>query len=98
MAPGARADFLMVDIEHPAMQPLYDPVRSLLYAAGERAIRHVFVGGQQIVRDGKALAFDYADASARLQMAQRRAIEKVPAFDWAGRGAAEIMPPTFRSK
>ena len=48
------------------MQPLYDPVRSLLYAAGERAIRHVFVGGQQIVRDGKALAFDYADASARL--------------------------------
>jgi hypothetical protein len=36
--------------------------------------------------------------SARLQMAQRRAIEKVPAFDWAGRGAAEIMPPTFRSK
>src|SRR5262249_11139398 len=98
IAPGARADFLMVDIEHPAMQPLYDPVRSLLYAAGERAIRHVFVGGQQIVRDGKALAFDYADASARLQMAQRRAIEKVPAFDWAGRGAAEIMPPTFRSK
>lgn len=98
MAPGARADFLMVDIEHPAMQPLYDPVRSLLYAAGERAIRHVFVGGQQIVRDGKALAFDYADASARLQMAQRRAIEKVPGFDWAGRGAAEIMPPTFRSK
>jgi len=36
------------------------------------------------VRDGKALAFDYADAGARLQMAQRRAIEKVAAFDWAG--------------
>ena len=57
----------MVDIAHPAMQPLYDPVRSLVYAAGERAVRHVFVGGQQVVRDGKALAFDYADASARLK-------------------------------
>jgi 5-methylthioadenosine/S-adenosylhomocysteine deaminase len=88
----------MVDITHPAMQPLYDPVRSLVYAAGERAIRHVFVGGQQVVRDGKALAFDYADASARLEMAQRRAIEKVPRFDWAGRSAAEIMPPTFPSR
>jgi hypothetical protein len=54
----------MVDITHPAMQPLYDPVRSLVYAAGERAIRHVFVGGQQVVCDGKALAFDYADTSA----------------------------------
>ena len=68
------------------------------YAAGERAIRHVFVGGQQVVRDGKALAFDYADASARLEMAQRRAIEKVPRFDWAGRSAAEIMPATFPSR
>jgi 5-methylthioadenosine/S-adenosylhomocysteine deaminase len=61
----------MVDIAHPAMQPLYDPIRSMVYAAGERAVRHVFVGGKQVVRDGKALAFDYADASARLEMAQR---------------------------
>jgi hypothetical protein len=50
------------------------------------------------VRDGKVLAFDYRDASARLQMAQRRAIQKVPGLDWAGRGAAEIMPPTFPSR
>ena len=98
ITPGAKADFVMVDIAHPAMQPVYDPVRSLVYAAGERAIRHVFVGGQQVVRDGKALAFDYADASARLEIAQRRAIEKVPRFDWAGRSAAEIMPPTFPSQ
>jgi 5-methylthioadenosine/S-adenosylhomocysteine deaminase len=97
IAPGAKADFVMVDITHPAMQPLYDPVRSLVYAAGERAIRHVFVGGQQVVRDGKALAFDYAEASARLEMAQHRAIERVPRFDWAGRSVAEIMPPTFAS-
>jgi hypothetical protein len=55
-------------------------------------------GGQQVVRDGKALAFDYADASARLEMAQRRAIEKMPRFDWAGCSAAEIMPPTFPSR
>ena len=95
---GAKADFVMVDLTHPAMQPLYDPVRSLVYAASERAIRHVFVGGQQVVRDGRALAFDYADASARLEMAQRRAIEKVLGSDWAGRSAAEIMPPTFPSR
>ena len=45
------------------------------------AIRQVFVGGRQIVRDGKVLAFDYRDASARLQMPQRRAIQKVPGLD-----------------
>jgi Amidohydrolase family len=78
ITPGAKADFVMVDIAPPAMQPVYDPVRSLVYAASEWAIRHVFVGGQQVVRDVKALAFDYADASARMEMAQRRAIERVP--------------------
>ena len=95
ITPGAKADFVMVDIADPSMQPLYDPVRSLIYAAGERAIKHVFVGGQPVVGDGKALAFDYTDASARLELAQRRAIEKVPIFDWAKRGTIEIMPPTF---
>jgi hypothetical protein len=35
--------------------------------------------------------------SARLEMAQRRAIEKGASPDWAGRNAAEIMPLTFRS-
>jgi 5-methylthioadenosine/S-adenosylhomocysteine deaminase len=98
ITPGANADFVMVDVTHPAMQPLYDPIRSLVCAAGERAIRHVFVGGRQVVRDGKALSFGYADASARFETAQRREIEKVPRFDGAGRSAAEIMPPTFPSR
>jgi cytosine/adenosine deaminase-related metal-dependent hydrolase len=95
LAPDAKADLVMVDVTHPAMRPLYDPIRSLIYSAAERAVRHVFVDGRQVVRDGKTLAFDYADASARLEAAQRRAIEKVPRHDRGGRTAAEIMPPTF---
>jgi len=95
LAPGVKADFVMVDATHPAMRPLYDPIRSLVYSAGERAVRHVFVDGRQVVRDGKTLAFDYADACARLEAAQARAIEKVPRHDWGKRPASEIMPPTF---
>ena len=52
----------------------------------------------QIVRGGNALAFDYRNPSARLQMAQRRAIQKVPGLDWTGRGAAEIKASTFPSR
>jgi 5-methylthioadenosine/S-adenosylhomocysteine deaminase len=77
------------------MRPLYDPIRSLVYSAAERAVRHVFVDGRQVVKDGKALAFGCADAMARLEEAQRRAIERVPSLDWAKRSAVEIMPPTF---
>jgi len=95
LSPGAKADFVIIDAEHPAMRPLYDPIRSLVYSAAERAVRHVFVDGRQVVKDGKALAFDYAEAIARLEEAQRRAIERVPSHDWGKRSAVEIMPPTF---
>ena len=74
-----QSDFVMVDITHPTTQPLYDPIRSLVYAAGERAIRHVFVGGQQVVRDGKALAFDYADAFKPLKaLIAKRRLSRAP--------------------
>jgi hypothetical protein len=39
-----------------------------------------------------------ADCNLRGNRKQRRAIEKVPRFDWAGRGVAELMPPTFASQ
>jgi 5-methylthioadenosine/S-adenosylhomocysteine deaminase len=86
---------VIVDAEHPAMRPLYDPIRSLVYSASVCAVRHVFVDGRQVVKDGKALAFDYADAVARLEHAQRRVIERIPSLDWGKRSAIEIMPPTF---
>lgn len=98
LAPGAKADLVLVDVTHPAMRPLYDPIRSLVYAAGERAVRQVFVDGREVVRDGKALAFDYADAARRLEEAQRRAIEKVPQLDWGRRGVGELMPPTYETR
>jgi len=37
LAPGCRADFVVVDATHPRMQPNHDPVRSLIYAAGDGA-------------------------------------------------------------
>ena len=41
LAPGARADLVLVDVTHPAMRPARDPLGSLIYAAGERAITAV---------------------------------------------------------
>lgn len=95
VAPGMKADLVLVDVTHPAMRPVYDPIRSMIYSAGERALRDVYVDGRQVVSQGRALAFDYADAALRLEEAQKRAIEKVPQFDWAHRPVGEIMPPTF---
>ena len=95
LAPGCRADLVLVDLNHPAMRPGYDPVRSLLYAAGDRAITAVYVDGMPVVADGAVLTMDYAGSAERLHEAQARMIQDVPSRDWARRRVDQVSPPTF---
>lgn len=96
LAPGAKADIVLVDCTHPAMRPCRDPLRSLVYCASDRAVRHVFVDGVQVVEDGVVMTIDYAAASAALEEAQTRAVEAVPRNDWAGRTIDALAPAAFR--
>ena len=95
LAPGCRADLVLVDLTHPMMRPTHDPVRSLIYAAGDRAVRTVFVDGQKVVDDGRVLTIDYPAAAAALHEAQARVKAAVPNLDWARRSAEAISPLTF---
>jgi len=77
LSKGAKADIVLVDVTHPMMRPLRDPIRSLIYAAGERAVTTVIVDGVTVVENGKVLTMDYAAAAAELEEAQRRAEPKI---------------------
>ena len=77
IAPGFKADIVLLDARHPAMMPLREPVRSLVYVAGDRAVNDVFVDGNQVVKDGKCLTIDLQAASEALQEAQQRSLKKV---------------------
>ena len=92
LAEGARADLVLVDLKHPQMRPARDPLRSLIYTAAERAVRDVFVEGEQVVRDGRVMTLDQDDALGRLAEAQARMCEAVPQHDYAGRTAEQIVP------
>jgi 5-methylthioadenosine/S-adenosylhomocysteine deaminase len=93
---GCRADIVLVDMTHPMMRPTHDPVRSLIYAAGDRAIRTVFVDGEKVVDNGRVLTMDYPAAAAALHEAQARVKANVPHLDWDHRPAETISPLTFR--
>jgi cytosine/adenosine deaminase-related metal-dependent hydrolase len=92
IAPGARADLALVRLDHPAMLPPYDPLRSLIHAAAERAVAHVFVDGAQVVADGEVLTLDRAQAARELGLAQERAAQAVPRNDPQGRSIEAIAP------
>ena len=95
LAPGCRADIVLVDVTHPAMRPAHDPVRSLIYAAGDRAIQAVYVDGALVVDRGQVLTMDYPAAAEALHEAQQRMVVGVRDRDWARRSLDQVTPPTF---
>jgi 5-methylthioadenosine/S-adenosylhomocysteine deaminase len=95
LAPGAKADLVLIDLTHPSMRPLRDPIRSLVYTALERPVRDVYVDGAKVVENGRILTLDYASALDRLDVAQRAAEEGVPLLDYAKRTARQVSPLTL---
>ncbi len=49
---GKWADVTVVGTESPQATPLYSPVTFLTFGAHGHDVRHVFVGGRQVLRDG----------------------------------------------
>jgi 5-methylthioadenosine/S-adenosylhomocysteine deaminase len=92
IAPGMKADIVLVDLACPQMQPVRDPLRNFIYHAADRAVREVFIDGRQVVADGNVLTLDQEGAAARLAEAQRRIEAAVPGRDYRGRSAEEISP------
>ncbi len=92
LAPGMKADLVLVDIDHPGMRPARDPLRSLIYSAADRAVRDVYVGGVKVVGDGRVLTMDMAGAAERAEAAQARMMADVPRNDWMGRDIDAVAP------
>lgn len=92
LAVGAKADFVLVDLKNPAMRPLREPLRSLIYVAGERAVSDVYVDGVRVVADGAPVFIDHQAALVEVEDAQRRMLSNVHRFDWAGRRPDELSP------
>jgi 5-methylthioadenosine/S-adenosylhomocysteine deaminase len=58
LEPGKSADLVAVDLGDPHTQPVYNPVSQLVYAAGREQVRHVWVAGRQVIRDGRPTTLD----------------------------------------
>jgi 5-methylthioadenosine/S-adenosylhomocysteine deaminase len=55
---GKRADMIMVRIDRPNAQPLYDAVSQMVYALKGSDVRDVMVNGKVVVRDSKILTLN----------------------------------------
>jgi 5-methylthioadenosine/S-adenosylhomocysteine deaminase len=84
---GKEADLVLFDTSFPEWQPLYNPVSNLVYSATGNSIAHVFVAGDQVVRDGHLTHMDEAEILADVkQTAERIAgrldMDKIVKLKW----------------
>ncbi len=55
---GKQADFIAVDVDHPAMQPLHDVPAQLIHTAAGNRISHTYIAGQCRYENGHYPSID----------------------------------------
>ncbi|WP_373864005.1 amidohydrolase [Paenibacillus agaridevorans] len=69
---GMKADMAAVNIDQPQYFPLTDIVSHLVYAGSGKDVRHVWVGGKQVVKDGQCTLLDEEKIRKEAQAAFER--------------------------
>ena len=69
---GKEADFVLFDATLPEWQPLYNPVSNLVYSATGNTAKHVFVRGEQVLRDGHLVKVSEAEILREVAAASER--------------------------
>src|SRR5262249_34062437 len=64
---GKRADFVVVDLNDLAIQPVYDPIQAMVYSASRQNIRATYLAGREVQTDSTALLLELGKIAARLK-------------------------------
>jgi cytosine/adenosine deaminase-related metal-dependent hydrolase len=83
IAPGCRADLLIVDMERPHLQPVSDPITTFVWNAGRADVWGVMVDGRLLVREYRYLWGDELE----ITRAGRAAVQRI----WEMESCQEIV-------
>ena len=72
LAPGCKADIVLVRTDTPKATPVYDPFKFLVLAATGDDVDCAIVDGRTVVRDGEVLTIDVPAAVRRVNDASKR--------------------------
>jgi cytosine/adenosine deaminase-related metal-dependent hydrolase len=97
LAPGARADIVLVDLARPHLAPAaaHDPVKALVYCARGTDVDTVIVDGRVRVRDGQLCQVDMAALHAGARRFNDRLRASVAQLTYAGRPLPEFYGTTY---
>src|SRR5467141_1479831 len=82
LAPGAKADILLIDLDHLGAPVYADPIKALIDAGSGRDVDTVIVDGEILVQGGRATRIDEDEVYARARQVTQRFWTNVPTWRW----------------
>jgi 5-methylthioadenosine/S-adenosylhomocysteine deaminase len=95
LAPGAKADIVLIDMRSFRMGPYRDPIKALVQCGTSDDVDGVFVDGRRVVEDGHVIGLDEAALLAAAQAEADRLWGTVPEWHWQGLTADQLSPQSF---
>jgi 5-methylthioadenosine/S-adenosylhomocysteine deaminase len=95
LAPGAKADILLINLDHLGSAFYADPIKALVDFGCGRDVDTVIVDGKTLVQGGDVVHVDEAEVYANAQQATHRFWSQIPTWHWGGCHLEEIVPPAF---
>jgi 5-methylthioadenosine/S-adenosylhomocysteine deaminase len=95
LAPGAKADILLITLDHLGGPVYADPIKALVESGCGRDVDTVIVDGKMLIQGGRTVHVDEHEVYAKAQEATRAYWSHVPTWRWDGAGVDTIVPPAF---
>jgi cytosine/adenosine deaminase-related metal-dependent hydrolase len=95
LAPGSKADVVLIDMRKLRIGPYRDPVKALVQCGTSDDVSLVIVDGRTVVEGGRVRGVDEAQVLADAQREADRLWAEVPEWHWQKRTADELSPQTF---
>lgn len=93
LAPGYKADIVMLDLDHPNWLPFNDPVNQLVHTEDGTAVASVMIGGRLVVDDRRVVTVDLDRLRDRVAAAR----ERLAAANTDNRRLYEALEPVVGS-
>ena len=95
LAPGAKADIVVVDLLKMHYGAVHDPIKALVECGSGSDVETVIVDGQALIEGGKAVRLDEAALLRDVQAEGERIWHAVPQWHWTGKSVDEVVPPSY---
>ena len=95
LAPGAKADIIVVDLRQTHYGAVHDPIKSLVECGSGRDVETVIVDGVALIESGKPTRLDEPALLTAVQAEGERLWHAVPEWHWSGKPLDEIVPPSY---